>query len=72
MHLNIKNLKKKNLAYLRCQDGEIHNYYFGHKIQNEFIHLLATEIKNNIIEKFRESIFNYINMCNVLIFSKIQ
>ena len=54
MHVNAKNLKekKKYLVYSRC---EIHNHYFGHKIQNEFIHLLATKIKKNIIEKVRET-----------------
>jgi hypothetical protein len=37
----------------RIQGDEIHNYYLGHKIQNELIHLLAIEIKKNIIEKVR-------------------
>jgi Rad3-related DNA helicase len=27
----------------------------GHNIQNELIHLLATEIKNNIIEKIKDA-----------------
>jgi hypothetical protein len=37
----------------RIKDGKIHNYYLGHNIQNELIHLLATEVKWSIIEKVR-------------------
>jgi hypothetical protein len=39
----------------RIQGGENHNHYLGHKIQNELIQLLATEIKKNIIEKVRKA-----------------
>jgi hypothetical protein len=39
----------------RIEYGEIHNHYLGHNIQNELIHLLATEVKKSIIEKVRES-----------------
>jgi hypothetical protein len=35
----------------RIKDGEIHNHYLRHNIQNELIHLVATEIKINIIKK---------------------
>jgi hypothetical protein len=35
-------------------NSEIHNHYLKYKIQNEFIHWLATEIKKNIIKKVRE------------------
>jgi hypothetical protein len=31
---------------LHIKDGEIHNHYLGHNVQNELIHLLATVIKN--------------------------
>jgi hypothetical protein len=37
------------------KDGEIHNHYLGHNIQDELIHLLATEIKNNIIKKIKDA-----------------
>jgi hypothetical protein len=39
----------------RIKDGEIHNHYLGHNIQNELVHLLATEVKGSIIEKVREA-----------------
>jgi hypothetical protein len=39
----------------RIEYGEIHNHYLGHNIQNELIHLLATLVKNSIIEKAREA-----------------
>jgi hypothetical protein len=39
----------------RIKDREIHNHYFGYNIQNELIHLLATEVKWSIIEKVREA-----------------
>jgi hypothetical protein len=39
----------------RIKDGEIHNHYLGHNIQNELVHLLPTEVKWSIIEKVREA-----------------
>jgi hypothetical protein len=42
--------------HIHCiKDEKIHNYYLGHNIQNELIHLLATEIKESIVEKIRET-----------------
>ncbi|KAK4724573.1 hypothetical protein R3W88_027352 [Solanum pinnatisectum] len=35
----------------RIKHDEIHNHYLGHNIQNKLINLLASEIKNKIIEK---------------------
>ena len=43
---------QKHICHIK--DGEIHNHYLGHNIQNELIHLLATEVKVSIIEKVRE------------------
>jgi hypothetical protein len=39
----------------RIKDEEIHNHSLGHNIQNELVHLLATEVKWSIIEKVREA-----------------
>ncbi|XP_059290873.1 uncharacterized protein LOC132044404 [Lycium ferocissimum] len=38
----------------RIKHDEILNNYLGHNIQNELINLLASEIKNKIIEKIKE------------------
>jgi hypothetical protein len=39
----------------RIKDGEIYNHHLRHNIQNELIYLLATEVKESIIEKIREA-----------------
>jgi hypothetical protein len=39
----------------RIQDGEIHNHYLRHNIQNKMIYLLATKVKKSITEKVREA-----------------
>ena len=35
----------------RIKHDEIHNHYLGHNMQNELINMIASEMKNKIIEK---------------------
>ncbi|KAL7139326.1 hypothetical protein ABFS83_09G043200 [Erythranthe nasuta] len=37
----------------RIKDREIHIHYLGHNIQNELVHMLACELKNNIIKRIK-------------------
>ena len=37
----------------RIKDGESHDHYFGHQIQNELIELMASEVKKIIIDKLK-------------------
>ncbi|XP_059169366.1 zinc finger MYM-type protein 1-like [Physella acuta] len=37
----------------RIKDGETHDHYLGHQIQNEFIELMASEVKKIIIAKLK-------------------
>ena len=39
----------------RIQQGEIHNHYLGHKIQNGLIQMIANEIRSRIIKKVKEA-----------------
>ena len=39
----------------RIKDNKIHNHYLGHRIQDELINLLASEIKTNIIKNIKNA-----------------
>ncbi|KAL2946027.1 hypothetical protein AAZX31_U011500 [Glycine max] len=40
---------------LGIKDNKIHNHYLGHRIQDELINLLASEIKTNIIKNIKNA-----------------
>jgi len=49
------------------KNDKIHNHYPGHNIQNEFMNLLASEIKTKIIKKLwmRNIIQSYLTVFQI-------
>lgn len=37
----------------RIMDGEIHDHYLGHRIQNELVQLMADNVKNTIVDRVK-------------------
>ena len=49
------------------QQGEIHNCYLGHKIQNELMQMIANEIRSKIIKKAKEAKYFQLYLIALLI-----